>query len=496
MKLSKSRYCEGITCIKKLWLSINKPEVMDNNNESVFETGTKVGELAKNLYGKFIDIEFNTDLSKMVSDTKKELDKDGDITITEASFEYEDNFCSVDILRRNNGLYEINEVKSSTHVNPIYLDDISYQYYILNSLGYKISKCNIVILNSNYVRQGKLDLDKLFLINDVTSEVLKKQDYVKQNIKYINSNMTDKEPSVLIDSCCKEPYDCPFFTYCKRNIKEPNIFDIAGMSFNKKSDYYKRGITSYEDLIKEKLNSKYKEQIEYELNNLGDKINIDKIKEFMDTLEYPLYFLDFETYQEAIPSYDGISPYMQIPFQYSLHVKKGVNSPLEHYEFLAQGGIDPRRSLAEALVKDIPMDVCSVAYNMSFERTVIKNLASLYPDLSEHLLNIRDNMKDLMIPFKDRDYYNKDMKGSYSIKYVLPALFPNDPELNYHNLPLIHKGDEASNAYVTLVNKSKEEVDSIRHGLLVYCELDTYAMVKIWEKLTEVIHSNDMSFKK
>lgn len=126
---------------------------------------------------------------------------------------------------------------------------------------------------------------------------------------------------------------------------------------------------------------------------------------------------------------------------------------------------------------------------MSFEKKVLKNLASLYPDLSEHLLNIREGMKDLMIPFQNRDYYNKEMKGSYSIKCVLPALFPDDPELDYHNLPLIHKGDEASNAYATLHLKSKKEQEEIRKGLLVYCELDTYAMVKIWEKLQEVLEN-------
>ena len=298
--------------------------------------------------------------------------------------------------------------------------------------------------------------------------------------------MTKEEPRVSLDTYCKDPYDCPFFKYCTKNLEHPNVFDIAGMTFKKKIDFYKKGLILFEDLLNEKLNTKYIEQIEYELNNKEDKLDLTSIKEFMNTLEYPLYFLDFETYQEAIPQYDGISPYMQIPFQYSLHVKKSKNAPLEHYEFLAEAGIDPRRSLAEQLVKDIPKDVCTIAYNMSFERTVLKNLAELYSDLSEHSLNIRDNMKDLMIPFKNRNYYNKDMQGSYSIKYVLPALFPNDPELDYHNLPLIHKGDEASNAYATLHLKSKEEQKTIRQGLLVYCELDTYAMVKIWEQLQKV----------
>jgi hypothetical protein len=265
------------------------------------------------------------------------------------------------------------------------------------------------------------------------------------------------------------------------------------MSFNKKSEYYKQKITSYEDLLKEKLNEKYKEQIEYELNNLGDKINIDNIKEFMSTLEYPLYFLDFETFQQAIPLYDGVRPYSQIPFQYSLHYIDGVE--LHHKEFLGEAGKDPRRALAEALVRDIPLGVCTLAYNMSFEKNVIKHLAQMYPDLRDHLMNIHDNIKDLMVPFYNRDYYTKDMRGSYSIKYVLPALFPDDPELNYHNLEEVHNGSEAMNAFASMSELPKEEQDRLRRNLLKYCGLDTYAMVKIYEKLLEATEKNK-TFKK
>ena len=91
-----------------------------------------------------------------------------------------------------------------------------------------------------------------------------------------------------------------------------------------------------------------------------------------------------------------------------------------------------------------------------------------------------------MIPFSKRNYYTKEMKGSYSIKYVLPALYPDDPELDYSQLSLIHKGDEASNAFLSLKDKSLDEQEKIREGLLEYCKLDTYAMVKIWEKFKEV----------
>ena len=178
---------------------------------------------------------------------------------------------------------------------------------------------------------------------------------------------------------------------------------------------------------------------------------------------------------------------MQIPFQYSLHYIK--DNTLYHKEFLSEDSIDPRRKLAESLVKDIPMNVTTLAYNMMFEKMVIKNLAYLYPDLKKHLMNIYDNMKDLMIPFRDRDYYVKEMQGSFSIKYVLPALFPDDPSLNYHNLEIIHNGTEAMNSFANLSNLSTEEKTIIRKNLLKYCELDTYAMVKIWEKLQRIVNN-------
>ena len=162
---------------------------------------------------------------------------------------------------------------------------------------------------------------------------------------------------------------------------------------------------------------------------------------------------------------------------------------LYHREYLSESGIDPRRKLAESLVKDIPMNVCVLAYNMSFEKSVIKKLASIYPDLYDHLMNIHDNMKDLMIPFKNRWYYSKNMYGSYSIKYVLPALFPNDESLNYHNLDLIHNGSEAMDSFRELENMDSEKQEYTRERLLRYCELDTYAMVKILWKLYEVIDS-------
>lgn len=487
MKLSKSKYCNSVQCNKMLWLNINKPEEKEDVvRQSILDNGSEVGKVAKDLLGEHIDIPFNEDLSVMVKQTQEIL-KENNVVITEASFIYENNFCSVDILKKNNDFIEIYEVKSSTKIESIYYDDIAYQTYILLKLGYKVSKTCIVYLNNQYERKGELELDKLFNIEDVTEIVMEKQEEVRNKINEVNQYLKQEdEPIEDIGIHCVQPYDCPFFKYCTKHLPNNNIFNIRKMTNNKKFELYSKGIYSYEDLLKENINWKYKQQIEYELYDKEPTINIENIKEFIKSISFPLYFLDFESYQQAIPRFDGVKPYMQIPFQYSLHYIESENSKLEHKEFLAEADIDPRRKLAEQLVKDIPLDVCTLAYNMSFEKTVIKNLANLYPDLSEHLMNIHDNMQDLMIPFINRDYYTKDMQGSYSIKYVLPALFPNEPSLDYHNLDLIHNGSEAMSSYANLGNLSQEEQEKVRNSLLKYCELDTYAMVKIWERLINV----------
>ena len=487
MNLSKSRFCSAIQCKKRIWLEINKPEEKEVENEALLDNGTLVGEKAREYFGEYTQIPFSEKLSDMIDTTASAMKREK-IVIAEASFVYDNNFCSVDILKKNGNELEIYEVKSSTETKDIYLYDLAYQVYILRSLGYNIKKACIMHINSSYVRKGNLNLKELFIIENKTNETLKMQDDIKNEISLIKQEVNTKEElNIDIGIHCVTHYKCPFFKYCTRNLKEGNVFDLRGMRDATKFNLYKNGVIYYDDLLKSDISDIYKQQIEFEINSLDDYVDKNRIKEFLSTLSYPLYFLDFETYQQPIPEFDDVKPYMQIPFQYSLHYKLDESSTLEHKEFLAESNADPRRLLAERLVDDIPMNTCVLAYNMMFEKMVIKNLAQIYPDLKKHLLNIHDNMHDLMIPFKNRDYYTKDMHGSYSIKYVLPALFPNDSSLDYHNLELIHNGSEAMNSFTNLVNLDEESRKKIRECLLKYCELDTYAMVKIWEKLKSVI---------
>jgi len=488
--LSKSQYCAGLQCPKQLWLKKFKPEVFDSSimNEGVLSNGNKVGDIAKGLFGEYVEVDFNIDKSIMISKTK-ELIHNGTRIIAEASFAFEGNFCSVDILKNTENGIEIYEVKSSVAVSDIYKHDVAYQVYVLRKLGYKINNVYLVHLNNQYVRKDKLDLNKLFKIVDVTLEAFELQGFVENTISQLEEYMKQSdEPIDDIGTHCFNPYQCGFWKYCSKYLPAPSVFDVSRLSKVKKFKYYHDNIISYNDLLNNdvKLNDNQRLQIESYVNDLPAIINKTKIKKFLNGLTDPLYFLDFETYQQAIPLFDNVKPYMQIPFQYSLHIRQSTDSTLEHKEYLAQPAIDSRRELAVRLCQDIPDNVCVLAYNMSFEKGRIKELAALFPDLKVHLMRIHDNIQDLMIPFQKKWYYSKEMQGSYSIKYVLPTLCPNDAELDYHKLEGIHNGSEAMNAFAELSEKSSDEVELIRKNLLAYCRLDTLAMVKVLEKLIEV----------
>ena len=390
MNLSKSKYCKGVQCPKILWMDNYKSdEAVVVDNSSVLDNGTMVGEVAKDLFGFHIDIKFNDDLSVMINDTKSLLNMEN-IVITEASFVFDNNFCSVDILRKVGDSFYVYEVKSSTEVKDIFIHDVSYQVYVLKKLGYNVVSANIVYINNKYVRHGELELDKLFNISDVTDRLFS-MDEIEDNIN--SFNFID-EPDIDIGIHCTKPYDCPYFKYCTRHLPSPNVFDVRILNISKKLELYKSGIYSYPDLLKTNISDKYKMQIEFDLFDKEDYIDSNKIHEFLSTLSYPLYFLDFETFQQPIPLFDGIRPYEQIPFQYSLHYIESEGSDLKHLEFLALPDVDPRRDLALRLVSDIPKDSCVLAYNMKFEKMVIKNLANLFPDMRDQLMNIYDNMKD------------------------------------------------------------------------------------------------------
>lgn len=498
MNFSKSKYCKLCQCPKILWMDKYKPEAAeeDSSAEARFETGNEVGDLAMRLFGDFTEATAYSDdgaldLNARIDKTRELLGKGAD-NICEASFSFGGLYCAVDILRRCGDGYAIYEVKSSTHVKHVYIIDVAYQKYVLERCGVKVTGTYVVNINPEYERHGDLDLNGLFKITDVSEDIKDEYELVEGNLAAAEKLLADpSEPDTDIDVYCESPYDCVYRKYCNalHNIPTPSVFDLYKLPLAKKVAAYKAGLVSFESVKDSELcaNMFRARQVDFALNDRGTYIDKTGIAEFLDTLSYPLYFLDFETMQLAIPQFEGAKPYSQIPFQYSLHYIEKEGGEVKHKEFLAESGTDPRRAIAERLCEDIPRGVTTLAYNMSFECSRIKELARLFPDLSERLLDICSGITDLIIPFRNGCYYNRAIGGSFSIKSVLPAMFPDDPELDYHNLEGVHNGGEAMDVFPRIKSMPPEQAQAARRNLLEYCKLDTLAMVKIWQKLEEVV---------
>jgi hypothetical protein len=485
-------------------MNINKPEetIADPIPESRIKAGIEVGNLAKTYFGAYHDAtkrknDGSIDIAAMLEETQRLMADPSVETICEASFKANGCYCAVDLLHRENGGWAIYEVKSSTGRDNkapeiVQIWDISFQTYVLKLCEVNVTGTYLMRLNSNFVLKGALDVKGLFYLNDmqefVNAELPQIADYCAAAKKILAQT---KEPDTDLNQGCFEPYGCPFFEYCKRvhGVPTPGVFDLYSLGWDKAlENYYSKGIKSYEQLLKApKLNKHHRMQIESALEK-KDFIDKKKIREFLAGLKYPIYHLDFESIQPAIPVYQGTSPYQQIPTQYSLHIQRSEFDTCEHKEFLADAhSANPMRDVAEQLCKDIPMDGMAMVFNDRFEKDRLKEMAEAFPDLREHLLAIHNNVVDLLKPFRAWAYYRPAMNGSFSIKKVLPALFPRNPKLNYHNLPgQVHNGGEAMDIFPKMKYMSPAEEAQTRKDLLQYCELDTWSMVVILQKLYKV----------
>ena len=452
MQLSKSQYIRGLQCHKSLWLYKNSPELRDTPNqaqESLFNIGYDVGELAKQLFPNGVEIEFDTsNFDRMIEKTKELIDNDDCEVIYEASFKENGIFAMADILVKNGESWDIYEVKASTHVKEYHLNDASVQWYSLNN-AINLNKAYIVHINNSYIRNGELDVKKLFTITDITDEVQNRQYQIPFNLEQMDLMLQDEIPDIDIGTHCSDPNACDFQGHCWKHIPSPSIFNLYWMNGNKKFEMYYKGMKQYEDIPDNFfLNATQRLQV----NTYKTKEPyIDKkiIQDFINTVKYPINFFDFETFQNAIPRFDNQRPYMQIPFQYSLHILH-EDGTMEHKEFLGDENTDPRTNLITQMLSDITSTGSIMAYNQSFEMSRIKELADFDTDRKDELLALNERFVDLIVPFRGRGYYHPDFNGSFSIKSVLPAMFPNNDELNYKKLGSIQNGGDAMDTFANL----------------------------------------------
>jgi hypothetical protein len=484
--LSKSTFIKGVQCEKALYLHKFNSELSDEisqQQEAIFQTGTNVGILAQELFPGGIDAS-PTDYTKYFESFKytQQLIDEGAEVIYEAGFCFDYVMCFVDILVKKDGRWHAYEVKSSTKVSETHIIDASLQYYIMKNSGLELADISIIHIDNNYVRDGALDLDQLFHSVSVVNQAENNNDYVKNKLLDLHTTLSkDSVPNIDIGTHCSYPYDCNFKSHCWKHIPEYSIFDLSRLNKKIKWSLYNDRHIEIKDLpIDTKLSDNQKIEIESYINQT-EIINESEIREFVKSLSYNIYHLDFETYQSAVPPFNGLKPYQQIPFQYSAHYEN--NGTIEHCEFLADPSHDSREAFVKALINDMNKEGDILVYNIGFERGRLDELIRILPKYQAQLQSIINRMKDLMIPFKEKWYYVPAMKGSFSIKYVLPALVPS---LSYDNLE-INNGSSASSTYANLHTLSNlDQINQTRKHLLEYCKLDTFAMVKILEVLKSV----------
>jgi hypothetical protein len=477
--ISKSSFIKGIQCDKQLYLYKYHYDWMDEVSESqqiIFNRGHDVGELAQKLFPGGIKATEDPRKPAQAIERTIELIESGAKVIYEAAFGFDEVLVIADIIVWDGNTWNIYEVKSSTKISDTYYHDAAIQYYVISNC-LNVKDISIVYINNQYVRNGDLELQKLFTVESVKDNVSEHQDFIKSELKRLKKVLEGKDiPNIDIGPHCSDPYQCCFWGYCWKNIPDYSVFDIAGLRGDKKFELYEGGFIKIEDVPEDyPLSQSQRIQIESHIKNKSvfDK---DKINEFLSSLSYPVYFMDFETFMPAIPMFDRTRPYQQIPFQYSLHYQKNPKIKVEHFEFLADIEGDPREPFLKKLLNDTNGPGIILVYNKAFEITRLKELATDFPKYAKEVDERIDRIVDLMLPFQKKYYYMPEMRGSYSIKSVLPALVP---ALGYEGME-IADGGTASAAFESLYYEEDIfRVEEIRKNLLKYCGMDTQAMVEI-----------------
>jgi len=473
--LTKSKYINGLQCLKYLWIAVNDPKRIpspDEQDEFRFDEGHLVGDYAKKLFPDGVDLPNSpADFIKNLEETKKALVLRK--PLFEAGLLKERVYSRADILdpvKNSKDEWDIIEVKSSTEVKDVHIQDVAFQKFCYEKAGLKIRKCFLMHINKEYVRNGDMDINKLFVKEDISEqldqEIEKIPDRLIEMFKIMDSK---EEPKSKIGEFCKDPYDCPIKNEYWSFLPENSVFNLY-RGGKRSLDLFEKGILAIRDIPEDyELGDKQKIQ-HFCARNDKPHINKIAIKSFISKLKYPLYFLDFETYQTVIPLYDGLRPYQQIPFQFSLHVvdKKGDK---KHYSFLAEGNKDPRPEFLKQLKNSLGKSGSIIVYNQSFEQGRLKELSEFLPKEKNTITEFITRMVDLLVPFRNFDYYDCKQQGSASIKYVLPAM----TKITYKGMDIAN-GGQASLRYLFITHGSnngkkatKEEIKKVRDDLEKYC---------------------------
>jgi hypothetical protein len=487
--LSKSTFLRGLQCSKSLYLYKNFIQLRDqpsSEQKAIFNRGNKVGILAQRFFPGGVDATplKRSDSLAAVSKTRQLLDEGVEV-IYEAAFQQEGVLAILDILVNKGGVWYAYEVKSSTKISQTYILDAALQYWVITNSGLPLADFSLMIINNQYVRNGEVDIHQLFTVKSVKEAVLKNQSFIQEKIQAsLQVVKSNQMPQVGIGEHCFIPYGCDFMGTCWKHVPANSVFEITGIPKVDQFNLYQGGYTTIAEIP---ANNALDRNANLHIQALKTKkvlIDHNGIDRFLSTVHYPLFFMDFESFMPAIPIYDKTKPYQHIPFQYSIHYKAAADAPLEHMEFLAEQGLDPRKFFLENLLKHTSTKGSILVYDALMERNILNGLKKDFPEYTAEIDVRLARIVDLVLPFQERYYYHPAMRNSVSIKNVLPALVP---ELNYSSL-LISSGSIAMTAFELLQTETDMfKIIEIREQLLAYCKMDTLAMVKIFEVLEKAV---------
>lgn len=477
--ITKSQFVSGIQCRKLLWTSCNAKHLIpspDAAAQAIFDHGHEVGELAKKLFTDSIEVHESLD------------DLDGRIRLTqeavkarrplfEAAFSHQSCYSQVDILvPTDDDAWDLIEIKSSTSIKNVYIADLAFQNFVIAGVGLKVRCCVLMLINPNYVRDGVIDPAKFFLRHDVTAQVQAQSPQMEAQIAEMFTTIRlEDTPNVKIGPHCDSPYTCPLHDQCWSCLPKDNVLELY-RGAKKGFKLLASGIDKIKDIPQE-FPLTENQRIQRRVATTGQPhVSKAAILGFLRQLEYPLSYLDFETFSTAIPLFDSTRPFEQVPFQFSLHIVQSPGSQPEHQMFLADGRDDPRLEFLQRLRECLPNSGSIIVYNQQFEQARLRECCQLYPEFQSWLAGAEARFRDLLQPFRAFHYYGIGQNGSASMKAVLPALVSR----TYDNLA-IRDGGTASLEYLRVQHSDvpDEERLRVRQALREYCGQDTEGMVWI-----------------
>jgi Domain of unknown function(DUF2779) len=485
MHLSKSKIMAGLQCPKRLYLQVHQPKLaasLDEKSQAAIEQGRAIGRLAQGMFPGGVLIESGDQvLSQTLARTEEALADGRAPAVFEGTFEHDDIAVRADILERQSGSnWRLLEVKSSTDLKECHVYDVAIQRFVLEGSGLKVAPC-LVHLNRQYVYDGRqYELEKLFSVRELTQEI----SALKKNVGEIAGEQRamlaqGAPPDIEPGRQCTDPYRCEFYNVCNQPLPSDHVANLPRISEAKLAELKKRGIGLIGDIPTD-FQLTDRQRRAFECVKTGRAWFAKELSRALVKLEYPLYFMDFETLSPALPRFAGMRPYDHIPFQWSVHVQREPGGDLEHFEFLAENGDDPRPAFLESLAEALEKRGHIVVYSKSFESQRLTDLAGWLPKYQEAIGAIQSRLWDLLEVIRSYVYHPAFM-GSFSLKKVLPALVP---DMSYEGME-VSEGSEAGLAWDTMVRGEVDEGEKkqLREALLAYCKQDTLAMVRLLEML-------------